>query len=299
MTDQRTPEWHEQRKLRITGSRIGAILGLSPWQTRDDVLRAMVREYHGATSEFSGSVATEHGTANEQRAMLAFMRETGLRVEKCGFFPYGDRMGASPDGLVEDDAVLELKVPFGLRNSPQAEFKPLEDQPHYAAQVQMEMLATGRTKAYFAQYVAPKGDPFSVDYVPEQISIEVVSLDDTWIDRNIDAISHFYDLLLSELDNPEHLEPLRVNIDTTEAAAKLAEIDMLRARQKEDAEREKALVSELVKLAEDKNALICGRKLTKTKDSKSVAYAKALAELAPGADLSKWESVKRGSWRLT
>ena len=294
--EQRTQEWHEQRKLRITGSRVGAILGLSPWQTRDDVLRAMVREHHGAPSEFLGSVATDHGTNNEQRAVLAFMRETGLNVEKCGFFPYGDRMGASPDGLTDDGGVLEIKVPFGLRNEPKAKFKTLSEQPHYAAQVQMEMLSSGRKHAYFAQYVAPKGDPLSPDYVPEQINVERVELDDTWLDRNLDAISHFYDLLLSELDNPEHLEPLRVIIDAQEV---LDEIDMLRTRQKADEAREKELLSVLIKQAEGKNALVNGRKLTLSKDSKSVAYAKAIAELVPDADLSKWTSVKRGSWRLT
>lgn len=292
--EQRTQEWHDQRKLRITGSRVGAILGLSPWQTRDDVLRAMVREYHGAESEFKGNPATDHGNANEQRAVLAFMRETGLNVEKCGFFPYGDRMGASPDGLTNDGGVLEIKVPFGLRNG--GEFKPLADQPHYAAQVQMEMLSAGRKHAYFAQYIAPKGDPLSPDYVREQINVARVELDETWLDRNLDAISHFYDLLLSELDNPEHLEPLRVVIDAQEV---LDEIDMLRNRQKADEAREKELLSVLIKQADGKNALVNGRKLTLSKDSKSVAYAKAIAELAPEADLSKWTSVKRGSWRLT
>ena len=296
IAEQRTQEWHDQRKLRITGSRCGPILGLSPWQTRDDVLRAMVREYHGAPSEFLGSVATDHGNANEQRAVLAFMRETGLNVEKCGFFPYGDRMGASPDGLTDDGGVLEIKVPFGLRNEPKAKFKPLAEQPHYAAQVQMEMLSAGRKHAYFAQYIAPKGDPLSPDYVPEQINVERVELDETWLDRNLDAISHYYDLLLSELNNPEHLEPLRVIIDAQEV---IDEIDMLRTRQKADEAREKELLSVLIKQAEGKNALVNGRKLTLSKDSKSVAYAKAIAELAPEADLSKWTSVKKGSWRLT
>jgi putative phage-type endonuclease len=292
--DQRTQEWHDQRKLRITGSRVGAILGLSPWQTRDDVLRAMVREYHGAESEFKGNPATDHGNANEQRAVLAFMRETGLNVEKCGFFPYGDRMGASPDGLTDDGGVLEIKVPFGLRNG--GEFKTLANQPHYAAQVQMEMLSAGKKHAYFAQYISPKGDPLSPDYVREQINVERVDIDETWLDRNLDAISHFYDLLLSELDNPEHLEPLRVIIDAQEV---LDEIDALRARQKADEAREKELLSVLIKQADGKNALVNGRKLTLSKDSKSVAYAKDIAELCPEADLSKWTSVKRGSWRLT
>lgn len=292
--EQRTQEWHDQRKLRITGSRVGAILGLSPWQNRDDVLRAMVREYHGAESEFKGNPATDHGNANEQRAVLAFMRETGLNVEKCGFFPYGDSMGASPDGLTDDGGVLEIKVPFGLRNG--GEFKPLAEQQHYAAQVQMEMLSSGRKHAYFAQYIAPKGDPLSPDCVQEQINVERVELDETWLDSNLDAISHFYDLLLSELDNPEHLEPLRVIIDAQEV---IDEIDMLRARQKADGAREKELLSVLIKQADGKNALVNGRKLTLSKDSKSVAYAEAIAELAPDADLSKWTSVKRGSWRLT
>ena len=105
------------------------------------------------------------------------MRETGLQVEQCGFFPYGDRMGASPDGLTSDGGVLELKVPFGLRNQQEAQFKTLIDQPHYHSQVMMEMLSAGRNHAYFAQYVAPKGDPLGFDYVPEQMSIERVELD--------------------------------------------------------------------------------------------------------------------------
>src|SRR5690554_2178940 len=297
MTDQRTPQWHKERIGRITGSRIGAILGMSPWQKPADILRAMVREYHGAESEFTGNPATDHGTANEQRALLAFMRETGLSVEKCGFFPYGDRMGASPDGLTSDGGVLELKVPYSLRNG--GEFKPLAEQPHYAAQVQMEMLATGRTHAYFAQYIAPKGDPLAPDYVEEAISIERVEADPAWIDTHLPAINEFYQWYLAELDNPDHLAPLRIFIDTPEAGEIIAEIDALRARQKEDAEREKELMAALIKLCDGKNALIHGRKLTHVAGRQSVSYAKAIAELAPGADLSKWTSIGKPSWRFT
>lgn len=297
--EQRTQEWFEQRKSRITGSRVGAILGLSPWQKPADVLRAMVREYHGAESEFLGSVATDHGNNNEQRALLVFMRESGLGVEQCGFFAYGELMGASPDGLTSDGGVLELKVPFGLRNDQQAQFKPLEDQPHYASQVQMEMLAAGRTHAYFAQYVAPKGDPLSHDYVPEQISIERVEADPDWLDRNLPAISAFYALYIEELNNPEHLEPLRVVIETPEAGTIITELDAVRQRQKDDAAREKELMASLIEMADGKDAFVHGRKLTHVAGRKSVAYAKALEALAPGADLSKWTSTSKDSWRFT
>lgn len=295
--DQGSKEWRKARTGRITGSRVGAILGLSPWQKPADILREMVREYHGAESEFVENPAVQWGRDNEARALLAFMRETGLNVEKCGFFPYGDRMGASPDGLTSDGGVLELKVPYGLRNG--GEFKPLSEQPHYAAQVQMEMLATGCGHAYFAQYIAPKGDPLASDYVPEDISIERVEFDHTWIDKHLPAISAFYELYLSELDNPDHLEPLRVQIDTPEAELILSEIDRLRALKKESDAQEKALLARLIELSGEKNAEVHGRKLTLVKGGNSISYAKAIAELAPDADLSKWTTQRKDSWRLT
>ena len=295
--DQGSKEWHKARIGRITGSRVGAILGLSPWQTPDDVLREMVREYHGAESEFVDNPAVQWGRDNEARALLAFMRKTGLNVEKCGFLPYGDRMGASPDGLTSDGGVLELKVPYSLRNG--GEFKPLSEQPHYAAQVQMELLAAGRLHNYFAQYRAPKGDPVAPDYVPEDISIERIEADPAWIDKHLPAISAFYELYLSELDNPEHLEPLRVQIDTPEAELILSEIDRLRTLKKESDAQEKELLARLVELSGEKNAEVHGRKLTLVKGGNSISYAKAIAELAPDADLSKWTTRKKDSWRLT
>jgi len=293
MIEQRTEEWFAQRKLRITGSRVGAILGLSPWQKPADVLRAMVREYHGAESEFKGNPATAHGMANEHRALLCFMRESGLMVDQCGFFEYGDSLGASPDGLTSDGGVLEIKVPFGLRNG--GEFKTLAEQPHYAAQVQMEMLAADKTHAYFAQYIAPKGDPLAPDYVPEKINIERVERDPHWLDNNLTKISDFYRLLLSELDNKDHLEPLRVQFEADEV---VAEIDALRERQKADAEREKELVGRLVEMADGKDAEVSGRRLTLVKRQGSISYAKAIKELLPDADLEKWRGKETESWRL-
>ena len=61
---QRTAEWQQQRTMRITGSRVGAILGLSPWQKPKDVLREMVRQYHGAPSEFNAQFVADHGVFN-------------------------------------------------------------------------------------------------------------------------------------------------------------------------------------------------------------------------------------------
>ena len=50
--EQRSTEWFAARKGRVTGSSVGAILGLSPFMSPDDVMRRMVRERNGAASEF-------------------------------------------------------------------------------------------------------------------------------------------------------------------------------------------------------------------------------------------------------
>ena len=295
--DQKTPEWFEQRKMRITGSRVGAILGLSPWQKPHDVIRAMVREHHNYPSEFLGNPATDHGNNNEQRALLCFMRETGLQVEECGFFPYGQRLGASPDGLTSDGGVLEIKAPYSLRNG--GEFKSISEQPHYLAQVQMELLSTGRTHAWFAQFIPQKGDPLAFDYVEEKMRIERVEFDPNWIDENLEKISRFYELLLSELDNEEHLNPLRVAVDTPEAGSLISELDEIRLRKKSDESREKEIVSILAEMTGGKNALIHGRNLTRVERKGSIRYAAVVKDHLPDLDLSGYTSSGSEYWKLS
>src|SRR5690554_5889555 len=161
--EQRSPEWFEARKGKLTGSNIGAALGLNPWKTPDDLIRQMVREYHGAEPEFVGNAATQYGTAHEPLALLDYEMETGNTVQECGFFVHPEfvLLGASPDGLVGDDIVLEIKVPYGLRNEASPKFKPLADQPHYEAQVMIEMACTGRKVCHFYQWT-PNGSSLEV-----------------------------------------------------------------------------------------------------------------------------------------
>jgi len=86
--EQRSEEWFAARRGRITGSAVGAILGLSPFMKPDDVLRRMVREKFDAPSEFIGNVATDWGTANEPNAIGQYELETGIRVMPAGFYTH-------------------------------------------------------------------------------------------------------------------------------------------------------------------------------------------------------------------
>lgn len=298
LTDlQRTAQWQEKRKGRVTGSMAGAALGLCPWRSPDDVIRQMVREYHGAPSEFTGNVATEWGKTHERAALLAFMRETGLAVEDCGFFPYEDWSGASPDGITDDGAVLEIKVPFSLRNG--GEFKLLWEQPHYYAQVQIEMLASGKRTAYFYQYIPERGDIFSPDHVPAQSMLEDIGYDEAWHEQYVPLLRAFYDRYLSELDNPAHLEEKRVVINSDEAQAIVNRIGELDDHIAAMTEERKGALQRLVDMAGGKDAEICGHKLTLVKRKGNVDYAKLLKEVAPDVDMEAYRKAGSESWRFS
>lgn len=285
MEQQRSDEWFKKRTGRITGSRVGAILGLNPWQTREDVLRAMVRECHRAPSEFEGNIATNYGQSHEEEAILDFTLETGLDVVETGFHTYEDWAGASPDGLIGDDAILEVKCPYGKRNG--GEFETAQEQEHYGSQMQWEMLCTGRAKAYFWQW-SPHGH-----------KLEIIDRDDDWLNEHIPVLRQFHAFYLSELDNTEHLEPLRKEINTDRARMLIEEYDQLKDAQDLAKERQKEVLDELIAIGGGGNALIWGRKLTKVQKEGSVSYAKAIKALCPDADLETYRGKPSSFWKLS
>lgn len=287
MIEQRTPEWHAARIGRVTGSIVGAILDLSPYMTRADALRSMVRAAHGAPSEFTGNAATQWGTAMEPGAIAEFEMNYGESVSAMPFAPYEDWLGASPDGKVSDGKGLEIKCPYFIRNDQRPIFKSLNEQPHYYAQTQIEMLCCEWDSLWFYQYT------------PYDSHRTLVHRDDDWLNTHLPILRQFHAEYLDAVKEPEeYLAEKRVTIDTPAAALMVQEWDDLSEAIERATERKKDLLAEMVTLAGDKNATIGGRKLTLTNRSGSVSYAKAIKELAPGADLSKWTGAASSFWGL-
>lgn len=278
----------EKRNGRVTGSAVGAILGLSPWMTPDDVMRRMVREWHGAPAEFTGNAATEYGTFHEPGAIQDF-EMLHCKTEPAGFFEYGDWLGATPDRLIGDDAVLEVKCPYGLRAAVEPEFKPLMDQEHYYAQVQIELLCTDRRRCYFFQW-APHGN-----------LLTMVERDDRWLSDALPRLREFHERYLYERDHDykKHLEERRVVLRTMAAERLAEEYDDLTDAIERATERRKEVLAELVKAAGERNAEVAGRLLTKVEREGAVSYAKALKALAPDADLSPWRGAPSTYWKLS
>lgn len=91
------------------------------------------------------------GTDNEPVARLRYELETGNDVEECGFFAHPDIMaGASPDGLVNDDGLLEIKCPNSATHIETLRKRKVPSQ--YYWQVQGQMWMTGRQWCDFVSF---------------------------------------------------------------------------------------------------------------------------------------------------
>jgi putative phage-type endonuclease len=283
--EQRTPEWFAARAGRVTASNAGALLGLSPHTSEADGFRRLVRSMHGFDSEFVGNVATEYGTFHEDGALAEYKMETGHDVEPLAFATHADWLGASPDGMINEDGMLEIKCPFGQRSPTPNGFKSIEDQPHYFAQMQIQMLCTGRNWCDFFQWS------------PHGTKLEKVDLDQVWLDENL---VEMYDIWLraKKADPADFVGPKRQEYDTPEAAKLVAEYDELRDAIDNANDRKKDIIARMVEMSGKRNAVIGGRNLTLVKNKGKFSYAKALAKIAPNADLEPYRGNASESWQL-
>lgn len=283
---QRSPEWYEARKNRITASIVGAILGNSPYMTRNDAMRTLVRAREGAPPEFTGNAATEYGQGHEDGARVEYEMEFGCTIEQLGFVAHEDWAGVSPDGLIGDKGLLEIKCPYSMRHEDApVPFKTIEEQQHYFDQVQFQLYITGREWCDFYQW-APNGT-----------SRERIWLNPKWVRGCIPRLRQFHAEFLDEAAD-DHLAPKRVEIDTPEGAKMMAEWDQLGEAIDNMTQRKKDLLEELVRMAGGRNALVNGRKLTMTRREGSISYKKALDALAPGADLSPYRGKPSEFWQV-
>lgn len=111
--DQRSVEWIEARLGHATGSRAGDILAGKDTQARKGYITQLVTErLTGASQDFFVNADMQRGIDVEPVARAAYQAGREL-VDEVGFIkhPLIQWFGASPDGLVGDDGLVEIKCP--------------------------------------------------------------------------------------------------------------------------------------------------------------------------------------------
>ena len=186
---QKTPEWYQERAVRLTGSNWYNIL------KGKEKPSGLIGCRHG--SKFS-EMCKAYGDRYEKaalRSVQTFLNPSGLRIGEAKFYipqshPF---LGATPDGIIvkdnDIDSVVEVKCPYSSRWTGQRpkwiQLKSdgtygLEPESRYWYQVQAQMFVTGARQCVFGVFT------------PKMTWIMVVPRDQSFIDRTVHELTVYY-----------------------------------------------------------------------------------------------------------
>ena len=173
---QRIDSWKQQRFGKFTASEIIKILGARGiGETgKSYAIDKAIEQLFGEFEEGFISYDMQNGIDTEPLAFAKFKEIKSLEfleVTNCGFFENCEHSGASPDGLVSDNAILEIKCPksstfFKLVATNEVDAK-------YYAQMQMQMMSTNRNKAYFFNYLIHEGTEYHHEIIVERDEVMI------------------------------------------------------------------------------------------------------------------------------
>ena len=156
--EQLTGEWFAARVGKVTASRVHDVMAKSkrdgkPLKARSDYMTELVIErLTGETFEHYVSPAMERGLDLEADAISEYELSRDVQVVRVGFVahPLIEQAGASPDGLVDDDGLIEVKCPeMGTHMETLLSGRV---PPKYYAQMQWQMICTERLWCDYGSY---------------------------------------------------------------------------------------------------------------------------------------------------
>ncbi len=157
--EQQSEEWFALRKqYPLTASNAQAI-GNNGKGLETLIWEKLSEKHSSADKESFSTKDTERGNELEPQARELYMLETGNSVETVGFIT-NEKVsavgGASPDGLIGKDGLLEIKCFADTKHFKAVidfkKTKTFEIESQYVWQMQMQMLFTGRKWCDFLAY---------------------------------------------------------------------------------------------------------------------------------------------------
>lgn len=194
MIVQGTPEWFAERCGKATASRIADIVAKTAkgysTSRANYCAQLVVERLTGTVAESYSNEAMKWGTATEPEARAAYAFEADVDVAEIGFVthPAIDMSGASPDGLIGDVGLVEIKCPISATHIDTLLGKAVPGK--YQTQIQWQLACTGRAWCDFVSY-----DPRMPEHL--RLFVQRVHRDDEHIEQlEIEVIK-----FLSEVDD--------------------------------------------------------------------------------------------------
>ena len=177
---QGSPEWFNVRLGKVTASRVVDIVATtkSGYSTSraNYMAQLVIERLTGKVEETYTNAAMQWGVDNEPLARAEYEIREGVMVNQVGFVlhPSIEYSGASPDGLVGDKGLIEIKCPNSATHI--ETLLTFEIPKKYMCQMYWQMACTGREWCDFVSFDPRMPEhlklcvirvPFSANYVSE------------------------------------------------------------------------------------------------------------------------------------
>jgi putative phage-type endonuclease len=153
---QGSPEWHAYRCGKVTASRVADVIAKTKtgWGAlRTNYAAQLIAErLTGTVQESYTNAAMQWGTDTEPQARLVYEMMSDAEVKQVGLIQHPSiaMSCASPDGLVGDDGLIEIKCP---NTATHIETLLAETVPgKYLTQMQWQMACSGRAWCDFVSF---------------------------------------------------------------------------------------------------------------------------------------------------
>lgn len=209
MSEQGTAEWLSERAGKVTASRIADVMAKTRngyGAGRANYMADLVAErLTGEPKQGFMNAAMQHGIDTEPQARAMYELEQGVTVVETGFVPHPTLAltGASPDGLVGEDGLIEIKCPNTATHIETLRGGAIDRK--YLLQMHWQMICTGRTWCDYVSF-----DPRLP--IEMQMHIARVELDEALATEITSEVETF----LAELN--ETVADLRARYELKEAA---------------------------------------------------------------------------------
>lgn len=154
--EQGTTEWFEARLGKVTASRVVDVVAITKSgysaSRANYMAQLVVERITGKVEESYSNAAMAWGTEHEPMARAEYEILRGVMVNEIGFVPHPtiENSGASPDGLVNDKGLIEIKCPNTATHIETLLTREIPKK--YICQMFWQMACTGREWCDFVSY---------------------------------------------------------------------------------------------------------------------------------------------------
>lgn len=177
--EQRTDEWFAARLGKVTASRIGDVMARTKTgygaSRANYMAQLVVERMTGKQTEMYSNAAMVWGTETEPLARAAYETRNNLMVDEVGlvYHPAIPMSGASPDGLIGEHGLIEIKCPNTATHIETLLSDRINES--YILQMQWQMACTGRQWCDFVSFDPRMDEELQLKIIPNKRDDALIS----------------------------------------------------------------------------------------------------------------------------